>query len=947
VLPSFDKLTRMLIQERRLGYKNKAVMGGLEKFAPNWVAEAQQEATTDHERQVIEEVSQDLARYSDIPEEERPNVVHQMMLKLHKAGEASANGQVEQQEKTETDSVESEPAPEAEVATSVEETTSAQVSPAIEEESSETAPSDTQDEVPLPAKPETTPEQPEDLPVDTSETVDSEQEEITEKEEIAETQSVPESAPPVEEDSSSVKEAAPEQQSESKPSDPSDSETIPSKEEKPAQPAPQKTPPPPPSPPPRRETRTDFSQTGLNSSVTKLPGIKDAMAKKLERLNVRTVGDFLTLYPRRYDDYRSLKPINRLRYGEEVTIIAQVWKVQKRDSRKGRPIVTVTLSDGTGNINVTFFNQPWLANKLKPGTQIVVSGKVEEFMGRLTFQSPEWEELDKDLLHTGRIVPVYPLTQGVTGKWLRKQVKGAVDYWGPRLTEHLPSESLERLNMPRLSDAIRQIHFPDNQEKLEAARRRLAFDELLLIQIGVLQQRQAWRAQTGRPVQVDPSALERLLQTLPFELTGAQRSAIDEIVADLQQSVPMSRLLQGDVGSGKTVVALAAMVLTVLDKGQAAILAPTEILAEQHFKGMSNLLQPIGAALGRNFSIALLTGSTPAAERRELLSQLANGEIDILVGTHAIIQSGVEINDLRLAVIDEQHRFGVEQRGALREKGFNPHMLVMTATPIPRTLSLTLYGDLDLSIINEMPPGRQAIETKWVAPRERERAYAFLQGQIDKGRQAFIICPLVEESDKTEARAAIEEHKRLQTEVYPRLKLGLLHGRMKADEKDKVMTAFRDGQTNILVSTSVVEVGIDVPNATVMLIEGANRFGLSQLHQFRGRVGRGEHKSYCLLLADNVSPEVEKRLQAVEGTTDGFELAELDLEMRGPGEFFGTRQSGLPDLKLVQLSDAKLLELARQEAQQIFEQDPNLEMTQHQTLAQQVQNFWNPESDLS
>jgi ATP-dependent DNA helicase RecG len=879
----------MLIQERRLDYKNKAVMGGLEKFAPNWVAEAQQEATTTAEHQVIEEVAQDLARYPDLPEEERPNFVHQMMLKLHKVGETAANGQPEQHQEPAM-SINAKTPPELE-STSIdvpESKVTVAVAEKMENTQSEIELAQASEEWHMLEAPSVTAPQPEPDPGE---------------------EKVP--LPPAEEE-----------------------ETPPPKLEKS-------------SPLPRHETRSEFAQTGLNSPVTKLPGIKDAMAKKLERLNVRTVGDFLTLYPRRYDDYRSLKPINRLRYGDEVTIIAQVSKVQQRDSRQGRPIVTVTLSDGTGTINLTFFNQPWLVNSLKPGTQIVVSGKVDEYLGRLTFQSPEWEELDKDLLHTGRIVPVYPLTQGITAKWLRKQVKGAVDYWAPRLTDHLPAESLERLNMPNLTDAIRQIHFPDSQGKLETARRRLAFDELLLIQLGVFQQRQAWRTQTGRPVQIDPSALERLLQTLPFELTGAQCSALDGIVADLQQSVPMSRLLQGDVGSGKTVVALAAMVLTALDRGQAAILAPTEILAEQHYRGMSKLLQPIGEALGRQFTIHLLTGSTSAADRRELLDQLANGNIDILVGTHAIIQSGVEINDLRLAVIDEQHRFGVEQRGALREKGFNPHMLVMTATPIPRTLSLTLYGDLDLSIIDEMPPGRQTIDTKWVAPRERERAYSFVQAQVEKGRQAFIICPLVEESEKTEARAAIEEHKRLQTEIFPRLKLGLLHGRMKADEKDKVMTAFRDGETNILVSTSVVEVGIDVPNATVMLIEGANRFGLSQLHQFRGRVGRGEHKSYCLLLADNVTPDVEKRLQAVQNTTDGFKLAELDLEMRGPGEFFGTRQSGLPDLKLVQLSDAKLLELARQEAQQIFEQDPNLTQPQHQTLAQQVQHLWSPESDLS
>jgi ATP-dependent DNA helicase RecG len=359
------------------------------------------------------------------------------------------------------------------------------------------------------------------------------------------------------------------------------------------------------------------------------------------------------------------------------------------------------------------------------------------------------------------------------------------------------------------------------------------------------------------------------------------------------------------------------------------------------------MLAPIGEALGRPLQIRLLTGSTPAAERQELFQNLASGQIDILTGTHAIIQEQVALKNLRLAIIDEQHRFGVEQRTALREKGFNPHMLVMTATPIPRTLALTMYGDLDLSLIDEMPPGRQTVSTRWLTPRERERAYSFIKSQIEQGRQAFIICPLVEESEKTEAKSAIEEHKRLQTQIFPKLKLGLLHGRMKADEKETTMAAFRDKEIHILVSTSVVEVGIDVPNASVILVEGANRFGLAQLHQFRGRVGRGEHQSYCLLLADSLSAEAEQRLQALERTSNGLELAEMDLQLRGPGEFFGTRQSGLPDLKLVKLTDTRLLELARQEAQLIFEKDPTLEQPQHRPLARQVANFWNPRSDLN
>jgi ATP-dependent DNA helicase RecG len=671
------------------------------------------------------------------------------------------------------------------------------------------------------------------------------------------------------------------------------------------------------------------------------------MANKLANLDIHTVGDFLKLYPRRYDDYRSLKTISQLQYGEDVTIIGQVWETRKRDIRNNRTIVTSILSDGTATIEATWFNQPWLVNRLRPGTQIVISGKVDQFLGRLTFQSPEWEELDKEQIHTGRLVPVYPLTQGVTAKWLRNHVKSTVDYWAGRLPDYLPAESCERLKMPGLGEAVRQIHFPDDWEQLEVARRRLAFDELLMIQLGVLRQRQAWRAQQGQPVHIQSGAVDDLLKVLPFELTAAQRRTLDDIVGDLQGKVPMSRLLQGDVGSGKTVVALLAMVLTAQDGGQTAILAPTEILAEQHFKSMSRLLAPISETLGRQFNIQWLTGGTSTTERKEILENLANGQIDILVGTHAIIQSNVEVKDLRLAIIDEQHRFGVGQRAALRQKGFNPHMLVMTATPIPRTLALTLYGDLDLSIIDEMPPGRQPIETRWLTPRERERAYSFIEAQVQKGRQAFIICPLVEESEKTEAKSAIEEHKRLQTQVFHRLKLGLLHGRMKADEKEKVMKAFRDQQTQILVSTSVVEVGIDVPNATVMLVEGANRFGLAQLHQFRGRVGRSEHQSYCLLLADKMTSEAEKRLQAIERTNDGFELAEHDLQMRGPGEFFGTRQSGLPDLKLVKLTDAKLLELARKEAQLIFEKDAQLEQPQHRLLAQQLADFWNLESDLS
>jgi ATP-dependent DNA helicase RecG len=850
MIHSYDTLTKMLTQEKKLGYKNTIVFGGIEKFTPNWAGEALQLASDEAERQFIEEIRDALNAYAAVPPDDRPHYLHQILVKLHKAAESV------QDEPDDTALVtgESQPQPHRE--------------PRQRYSASPPPP-------PEPPRPEPSP--------------------------------APDEARPPARPSRPASDSAPAQ----------------------SQPA------------------GAWSGMGLDSPVSRLPGIKEAMAGKLGRLGVFTIGDFLRLYPRRYDDYRRLKAINQLEMGEEVTIIAQIWEARKQDTRHNKSIVKAILTDGTATIEVSWFNQPWLVNSLRPGMQIVVSGTVDAYLGRLTFISPEWEELDKEMTHTGRLVPVYPLTSGITAKWLRGRIKTTVDYWANRLPDYLPEDARRRLNMLPLAEAIRQIHFPDSLEDLEAARRRLAFDELLMIQLGVFRQRQEWQAQQGQAIHVDDETLANLLGALPFELTAAQQKALDEILADLRLAVPMSRLLQGDVGSGKTVVALAAMVLTALDDGQAAILAPTEILAEQHYQSMSKLLVDIGQALDREFKVQLLTGSTAAADRKEILAHLADGQTDILIGTHAIIQEDVSFNSLRLAIIDEQHRFGVEQRSALRNKGFNPHMLVMTATPIPRTLALTLYGDLDLSIIDEMPPGRQVIRTRWLTPNERERAYSFIQSQVEQGRQAYIICPLVEESDKTEAKSAVEEHKRLSTQVFPKLKLGLLHGRMKPKEKETVMKAFRDQKANILVSTSVVEVGIDIPNSTVMLVEGANRFGLAQLHQFRGRVGRGEHQSYCLLLADKESPEIEQRLRAVEQTGNGFELAEYDLKLRGPGEFFGTRQSGLPDLKLVKLTDTRLLELARTEAQQIFEKDRKLEQPEHRLLAKQVTDFWKSSTDLS
>jgi ATP-dependent DNA helicase RecG len=520
-------------------------------------------------------------------------------------------------------------------------------------------------------------------------------------------------------------------------------------------------------------------------------------------------------------------------------------------------------------------------------------------------------------------------------------IKRTVDYWAHRLPDHLPDSIRERLALLPLGQAVAQMHFPDNAERLALARRRLSFDEFFVLQLGVLRQRADWQSDPGIPIRGGRSALDAFLGGLPYQLTGAQQRVLNEILKDLEGERPMSRLLQGDVGSGKTVVAAAAMLATATAGYQSVLMAPTEILAEQHMATLAGMLAPHGV------SVALLTGSVPRAERAEIHAGLVSGEVDVLVGTHAVLERGVEFQSLALAIVDEQHRFGVRQRGTLRSKGRNPHMLVMSATPIPRSLALTLYGDLELSVIDEMPPGRLPIQTRWFLPEERERAYRFLQAQVKKGHQAYIICPLVEESDKIEAKAAVEEHRRLQKTIFPDLRLGLMHGRLKSEEKEAVMRQFSERELDIMVSTSVIEVGIDVPNATVMMIEGANRFGLSQLHQFRGRVGRGSSQSYCVLLADATTDVGEERLRAIEETNDGFQLAEKDLELRGPGDFFGTRQSGLPELKLASLGDTPLLEKARQEAKTLFKEDPNLTHPDHRLLVRKVREFWGGEGDLS
>jgi len=707
----------------------------------------------------------------------------------------------------------------------------------------------------------------------------------------------------------------------------------------------------------KKRKRPERPALNLKSPATAVRGVSSAQARKLQRLGVHTVEDLLYLFPRRYDDFSRLKTISQLQYGEDVTIIGVVQEARNQQTRRGITLTKAVISDGTGTIEAAWFNQRYLLRHLPHGLRIALSGRVDQYLGRLTLQSPQWEPWAGELTHTGRLVPVYPLTEGLSARRLRTLIKSTIEYWTPRLVDCLPSSLRQNYNLLELATAIQQIHFPDDLDSLTRARYRLCFEEFLLIQLGVLKQRLSWQQQPGRPMAVDQTVLSAFINALPFTLTSAQQRVLREITDDLQRSRPMSRLLQGDVGSGKTIVALAAMLVAVANGMQAVMMAPTEILAEQHHQTLTTVLQEaadkahdrdtMAARLASQTQMGLLLGSLSQVEKEKRRRQIAAGEMDIIVGTHALIQEGVTFKDLGLAIIDEQHRFGVSQRAALRQKGYNPHVLVMSATPIPRTLALTIYGDLDISIIDELPPHRQKIITKWLAPLELERAYAFLRGQVEKGRQAFIICPLIEESEKIDAKAAVSEYTRLQDDVFPDLRLGLLHGRMKNADKEEVMGRFRRGDYDILVATPVVEVGIDVPNATVMLVEGADRFGLAQLHQFRGRVGRSEYQSYCLLLAESPSFEGQQRLKIIETTDDGFLLAEEDLKMRGPGEFFGTRQSGLPDLKVANLGDIHVLEQARRAALDLFREDPAMSQPEHQLLAQKVREFWGAETDLS
>ncbi len=711
-----------------------------------------------------------------------------------------------------------------------------------------------------------------------------------------------------------------------------------------------------PSPKPKRPSAV--SSQSIDSPITVVRGISSSLATKFNKLGVETIRDLLYFFPHRHLDYSQRKHIAQLIEGEEETIVANVWQAQEI-LLGGRRSTEAIVGDETGNVRVVWFNNPYLAKKLTTNTRVVISGRVSLFKGRPVFQSPEWELVgDEDLIHTGRLVPIYPLTQGLRPRQVRKLMKEVTGQWAGSVTDFLPVAVRKSRNLMDLPQAISQAHYPDDEALKARARVRLAFDELFLLQLGVLSKKRDWQeSQPGNPFATKTGVLNTFLSSLPFELTPAQERVLGDLLSDLEKPKPMSRLLQGEVGSGKTVVATACLLAAVANGYQGAFMAPTEILAEQHFATIRQLLSRIGeeakeedalyrysGLMPQPVTVALLIGDITQKRKQKLQKRILDGEVDIIIGTHALIQKEVAYHRLGLAVVDEQHRFGVAQRSALRQKGFNPHVLVMTATPIPRTLALTLYGDLDLSVIDQLPTGRQVIKTKWLKPGQRASAYAFLRRQVAEGHQAFIICPLVEESEAIQAKAAIAEYERLSQEVFPDLKLGLIHGRMAASEKEKVMRRFRSGELDILVSTPVVEVGIDVPNATVMLVESADRFGLSQLHQFRGRVGRGTAQSYCMLLAQNPSEVGRERLDIIESTQDGFQLAEEDLKLRGPGEFFGTRQSGLPDLKMAKLSDVALLELARSEAVRLFEVDPRLDKPEHVLLAQELARVWPEEA---
>jgi ATP-dependent DNA helicase RecG len=676
------------------------------------------------------------------------------------------------------------------------------------------------------------------------------------------------------------------------------------------------------------------AEEALATPLQFLKGVGPRRAADLERVGLVTLEDLLTRFPIRYEDRSRLQTITSLKPAQTASVAGRLLSCGLRSTRRpGFKIFDAVVDDGTGSIRISWLNQPFLRDVFSPGQQVVLFGTVEmRGSGGLQFTNPQYEILDDEdgeTIHTGRIVPVYEKAGSVTPKMQRRLVHDALQRLPPDLPDLLPESVRGRLNLPSRYAALHATHFPPSDLSLEELNRfatpgqhRLIFEEAFLFQAGVAARRQALAAEHKTIVpRVDDRIRESARQVLPFRLTAGQKSALKEIVDDLQRPQPMNRLLQGDVGAGKTIVALLAALVAMENGLQVVFMAPTEILAEQHFLNISRLLQP------SRFRIALLTGSTTGAARRATLAEVQSGTVHLVVGTHALVEGDVVFRQLGLVVIDEQHRFGVLQRASLRTKAMHPDVLVMTATPIPRTLALTLYGDLDVSVIRDTPPGRLPTKTSAKPESRRDDIYAFVRGQLDEGRQAYVIYPLVEESEKVDLKAATAMFDHLSQDVFPQYRLGLLHGRLKADAKDKVMKAFAGGEIQMLVSTTVVEVGVDVPNASVMIVEHAERFGLSQLHQLRGRVGRDRHQSYCLLLYQApLSDDARERLRAMTDTTDGFVIAERDLSLRGPGDFFGTRQAGLPTFRSIDLvRDRQVLEDAKREVEVWMASSPGTE----------------------
>ena len=680
----------------------------------------------------------------------------------------------------------------------------------------------------------------------------------------------------------------------------------------------------------------------LADRLDTLPGIGPARARGLEKLGLVTVEDLLRCYPRSYEDRRKFSTVAAAPVDIPVCLELLVAEPPRLSRiRKGLELVKARLVDDTGSLTATFFNQTYMKDALRPGETYIVYGKVEGPPGRRQMTNPVCERSDR-VRFTGCILPVYALTHGISNNLLAGLARRCVDECAGQLEEVLPGPLRREHALAAAEFACRNIHFPRDEEALELARRRLIFEELFYLTCGMALLRTRRDEAAGVPFAIPP--VEEFLALLPFPLTGAQRRVMDEIAADVSAGPPMNRLVQGDVGSGKTMVAAYGAWLAAKNGRQCALMAPTELLAEQHFRSLAPLLEQASLRVG------LLTGAVKGRARKELLAALAAGELDLLIGTHALLSEGVDYAELGLVITDEQHRFGVAQRAALSAKARRPpHVLVLSATPIPRTLSLVIYGDLDVSVIDELPPGRTPVQTFVVGEDKRQRMYGFVRKLVGEGRQAYIVCPAVEEGEDEGAglKAATTYAQGLQTEVFPDLRVGLVHGKMKPREKDAVMTAFAGRELDVLVSTTVIEVGVDVPNAALMVVENADRFGLSQLHQLRGRVGRGKHQSYCVLVTSTRNPDSRARLKVLTRTTDGFQIAEEDLKLRGPGDFFGQRQHGLPQLRIADLAgDMRVLKEAQLAAQELLERDPGLKRPEHAPLLKQVHRLFEQHGDM-